>query len=101
MPKFRGERAKTKYGCATVTNMRPRTRANWSGDLLFEGGQEVEGFEGGELVEVGGAEFVEDFAVERREQYFLMRGATRAIWRWRGAGSRCAVRSGGCKVLRA
>lgn len=44
-------------------------------DLLFELGEEVEGFDGGELVEVGGAEFVEDFAVEGSEEDFLMGGA--------------------------
>ncbi len=37
-----------------------------SGDLLFQFGEEIEGVEGLELVEVGAAELVEDVAVERR-----------------------------------
>jgi hypothetical protein len=51
--------------------------------LLFELGEEVEGFDGGEVIEVGGSEFVEDFAVECGEQDFLLGGAA-----W-GAVGRC------------
>jgi len=37
-------------------------------DLFFEFGEEVEGVDGFELIEVGGAEFVEDGAVKRGEE---------------------------------
>ena len=41
-------------------------------DLLFELGEEVEGVDGLELVEVGFAQFVEHFAIERRKQDVLV-----------------------------
>ncbi len=62
-----------------------------SRDLLFQSSEEVEGFDGGELVEVGGAEFVEDFAVEGREEDFLMGGTARRAVGCGGCGFRCAV----------
>jgi len=62
------------------------------GDLFLELGEEVEGVEGGEVVQVGGAELVENGAVEGSEENFLVAGAA---WGLHGCGlgedaSRCA-----------
>ena len=50
-----------------------------SGDLFFQFGEEVEGVDGLELVEVGVAEFVEDGTVERGEEHLLV--AVAPVWR--------------------
>jgi hypothetical protein len=60
--------------------------------LLFEGGEEVEGVEGGEVVEVGGAEFVEDGAVEGSEEDLLVaESAGGAVWGGTGSGGGVCV----------
>ncbi len=47
-------------------------RSCCSFDLFLEGGQKVEGVEGSEAVEVGGAKLVEDGAVDVGEENFLV-----------------------------
>ena len=66
-----------ELGCAkAVENVTPKchttTKLRMLGDLLFEFREEVEGVEGFELVQVSAAEFLENLAVESREEDLLI-----------------------------